>query len=49
MMRTCGVMNIYPHTPGVNRGVERIVMDSKRRVYYTNDHYSSFWKMNFIK
>lgn len=30
------------HTPGVNRGPERIVMDAANNVWYTNDHYHSF-------
>jgi RHS repeat-associated protein len=33
------------HTPGVNRGGERIVRGSDGSSYYTNDHYKTFTKI----
>ena len=40
--------DIYAYDPSVNRGPERIVVDNNNRVYYTNDHYRTFWRMMFI-
>jgi RHS repeat-associated protein len=37
--------DIHPHTPGVNRGAERIVVGSDGRAWYTSDHYMSFLQM----
>ena len=34
--------DINPHQPGVGRGVERIVIGSDGRAYYTPDHYRTF-------
>ena len=40
--------DIYAYDPSVNRGPERIVVDNNNRVYYTNDHYRTFWRMMFV-
>ena len=40
--------DIYAYDSSVNRGPERIVVDNNNRVYYTNDHYRTFWRMMFI-
>ncbi len=37
--------DVNPHTPGVNRGSERIVRGSDGSSYYTNDHYKTFTKI----
>jgi RHS repeat-associated protein len=34
--------DVRPYQPGVNRGTERIVIDSRGRVYHTPDHYTTF-------
>lgn len=34
--------DVNPYTPSVNRGVERIVVGSDGRAYYTGDHYRTF-------
>jgi RHS repeat-associated protein len=34
--------DINPYTRGVNRGVERVVIGSDGRSYFTNDHYRTF-------
>jgi hypothetical protein len=34
--------DVRPFQPGVNRGRERIIIDSRGRAYYTGDHYISF-------
>jgi RHS repeat-associated protein len=34
--------DVRPFQPGVNRGADRVVIDSKGRAYYTGDHYMSF-------
>ena len=41
--------DIYANKLPKDRGLERIVADSNNRIYYTNDHYSTFWRMMFIK
>ncbi|MGB7067864.1 MAG: ribonuclease domain-containing protein, partial [Pyrinomonadaceae bacterium] len=37
--------DVNPHTPGVNRGGERIMRGSDGSSYYTNDHYKTFKKI----
>ena len=37
--------DVYPFTPGVNRGLERIVLGSDGKAYYTSDHYATFAEM----
>ncbi|MCG3040616.1 hypothetical protein L7D48_08560 [Streptomyces sp. S1A] len=37
--------DVNPHTPGVNRGPERLVTGSDGSAYYTNDHYQNFHRM----
>jgi guanyl-specific ribonuclease Sa len=37
--------DVHAHTPGVNRGAERIVVGSDGRAYYTSDHYGTFTEM----
>lgn len=34
--------DIHPYKKGVNRGAERVVIDSQGRGYYTSDHYGTF-------
>ena len=34
--------DVAPHTKGVNRGTERLVVGSDGRVYYTTDHFDTF-------
>jgi guanyl-specific ribonuclease Sa len=34
--------DIVPHTPGVNRGTQRIVIGLDGKRYYTDDHYTTF-------
>jgi RHS repeat-associated protein len=34
--------DINPYTRGVNRGIERVVIGSDGRSYFTNDHYRTF-------
>jgi RHS repeat-associated protein len=37
--------DVHPHTPGVNRGQERIVTGSDGSAHYTSDHYTTFTSM----
>ena len=37
--------DIYPKTPGVSRGLERIVIGVGGRAWYTPDHYMTFYEM----
>lgn len=37
--------DVHPHTPGVNRGTERIVVGSDGKAYYTDNHYRTFTEM----
>lgn len=41
--------DIYANKLPKERGLERIVVDSNNRIYYTNDHYSTFWRLMLIK
>lgn len=34
--------DIHPHVPGINRGVERIIVGSDGSGWYTPDHYKTF-------
>ncbi len=35
--------DVNPYQPGVNRGSERVVVGSDGHMYYTNDHYNTFF------
>ena len=37
--------DVNPKQPGVNRGTERIVIGSDGSVWYTNDHYHTFYQL----
>ena len=37
--------DVNPRKPGVNRGAERIVIGEDGSVWYTNDHYHSFFRI----
>jgi dienelactone hydrolase len=37
--------DVNPHTPGVNRGAERLITGSDGSAYYTDDHYKTFKKI----
>ncbi|WP_460646382.1 ribonuclease domain-containing protein [Lacrimispora xylanolytica] len=37
--------DVNPYVKGQNRGAERIVIGDDGSVWYTNDHYSSFTKI----
>ena len=37
--------DVNPLQRGVNRGVERIVIDSRGRAYYTPNHYYRYWQI----
>ena len=37
--------DVNPKQPGVNRGTERIVIGSDGSVWYTNDHYHTFFQL----
>lgn len=37
--------DIKPYVPGKNRGTERLIIGSNGRVYYTPNHYKSFWEI----
>ena len=37
--------DIYPYTPGIDRGVERVVIGADGSAWYTNDHYFTFTQL----
>ena len=38
--------DVNPKIPGVDRGTERMVIGSEGNVYYTRNHYRTFYKLN---